>query len=55
MTTILIIEDEPELSKILRSYMEQAGFTDVSYRNLSFGIACIHVGRKPAGAVKAAR
>jgi demethylmenaquinone methyltransferase/2-methoxy-6-polyprenyl-1,4-benzoquinol methylase len=38
-----------------QALMEQAGFTDVSYRNLSFGIACIHVGRKPAGAVKAAR
>ena len=38
-----------------QALMEQAGFTDVSYRNLSFGIACIHAGRKPAGAVKAAR
>jgi demethylmenaquinone methyltransferase/2-methoxy-6-polyprenyl-1,4-benzoquinol methylase len=26
--------------------MQQAGFADVRYRNLSFGIACIHVGRK---------
>ena len=26
MTTILIIEDEPELVKILRSYLEKAGF-----------------------------
>lgn len=28
--------------------IEQAGFTHVSYRNLSFGIACIHVGTRPA-------
>jgi DNA-binding response OmpR family regulator len=27
MTTILIIEDEPELVKVLRSYLEKAGFT----------------------------
>ena len=27
MATILIIEDEPELVKILRSYLEQAGFS----------------------------
>lgn len=27
MPTILIIEDEPELVKVLRSYLEQAGFT----------------------------
>ena len=26
MATILIIEDEPELVKVLRSYLEQAGF-----------------------------
>ncbi len=30
MTTILIVEDEPELVKILRSYLEQAGFTVLS-------------------------
>ncbi len=28
--------------------IEQAGFAHVSYRNLSFGIACIHVGTRPA-------
>ena len=28
--------------------IEQAGFTKVSYRNLSFGIACVHVGTRPA-------
>ena len=27
MTTVLIIEDEPELVKVLRAYLEQAGFT----------------------------
>ncbi|NMC13853.1 MAG: response regulator transcription factor [Chloroflexi bacterium] len=27
MSTILIIEDEPELVKVLRAYLEQAGFT----------------------------
>jgi DNA-binding response OmpR family regulator len=27
MTTILIIEDEPELVRVLRSYLEQAGYT----------------------------
>src|SRR4030042_788616 len=27
MSTILIIEDEPELVRVLRSYLEQAGFT----------------------------
>jgi two-component system alkaline phosphatase synthesis response regulator PhoP len=30
MSTILIIEDEPELVKILRSYLEQAGFSVLS-------------------------
>ncbi len=30
MSTILIIEDEPELVKVLRSYLEQSGFTVLS-------------------------
>jgi len=30
MSTILIIEDEPELVKVLRSYLEQAGFSVLS-------------------------
>ncbi len=30
MSTILIIEDEPELVKVLRSYLEQAGFEVIS-------------------------
>lgn len=30
MTTILIIEDESELVKVLRSYLEQAGFTVIT-------------------------
>ncbi|MDP2786346.1 MAG: class I SAM-dependent methyltransferase [Sulfurimicrobium sp.] len=32
----------------MRGIMEQAGFSAVSYRNLSFGIACLHRGVKPA-------
>ena len=27
--------------------IEAAGFTDVHFRNLSFGIACIHIGVRP--------
>lgn len=34
--------------------IEQAGFTDVGYRNLSFGIAAIHTGTRPASAATAA-
>ena len=30
MSTILVIEDEPELVKVLRSYLEQAGFNVLS-------------------------
>lgn len=30
-----------------KSMLEQAGLEDVSYQNLSFGIACIHNGVKP--------
>jgi two-component system alkaline phosphatase synthesis response regulator PhoP len=30
MATILVIEDEPELVKVLRSYLEQAGFSVMS-------------------------
>ena len=33
--------------------IEQAGFEQVSYRNLSLGIACIHVGTRPTGATPA--
>jgi demethylmenaquinone methyltransferase/2-methoxy-6-polyprenyl-1,4-benzoquinol methylase len=32
----------------MKALMERAGFADVHYRNLTFGIACIHVGTKPA-------
>ena len=38
-----------------QALMQQAGFGDVSYRNLSLGIACIHVGTKPAPAGKGSR
>jgi demethylmenaquinone methyltransferase / 2-methoxy-6-polyprenyl-1,4-benzoquinol methylase len=34
--------------RAFKALIEQAGYTDVAYRNLSFGIACIHVGRRPA-------
>jgi demethylmenaquinone methyltransferase/2-methoxy-6-polyprenyl-1,4-benzoquinol methylase len=27
--------------------IQRVGFTDVTYQNLSLGIACIHAGRKP--------
>lgn len=30
MSTLLIIEDEPELARVLRSYLEKAGFTVVT-------------------------
>ncbi|MEA3292293.1 MAG: class I SAM-dependent methyltransferase [Pseudomonadota bacterium] len=35
--------DQEEMKKL----MEQTGFRNVNYRNLSFGIACIHEGTKP--------
>ena len=31
----------------MKQHMEDAGFVNVTYRNLSFGIACIHAGTKP--------
>lgn len=31
----------------MQQLMEAAGLCDVHYRNLSFGIACLHVGTKP--------
>lgn len=34
--------------KAFKSTMEQAGFSDVRYRNLTFGIACLHSGTKAA-------
>lgn len=33
--------------RAFKAMIEQAGFTDVCYRNLSFGIACIHSGTRP--------
>lgn len=36
--------DQEEMKRL----MEQAGMVDVHYTNLSFGIACLHLGRKPA-------
>ena len=34
--------------RAFKALIEQAGFTDVSYRNLSLGIAAIHTGTRPA-------
>ena len=33
--------------RAFKAMIEQAGFADVAYRNLSFGIACIHSGTRP--------
>ena len=41
--------DQREMQRI----MERAGFVDVRWRNLSFGIACIHQGTRPAHGVAA--
>jgi demethylmenaquinone methyltransferase/2-methoxy-6-polyprenyl-1,4-benzoquinol methylase len=35
--------------KTMQAAMQQAGFADVGYRNLSLGIACIHWGQRPTG------
>ncbi len=35
--------------EVLKDLFEEAGFDDVHYKNLSFGIACIHLGFKPTG------
>lgn len=32
----------------MKGIMERAGFREVSYRNLSLGIACLHIGVKPS-------
>jgi two-component system alkaline phosphatase synthesis response regulator PhoP len=39
MATILIIEDEPELVKVLRSYLEQAGFGVLSAQRGDSGLS----------------
>lgn len=39
MSTILIIEDEPELVKVLRSYLEQAGYAVLSAGRGDAGLA----------------
>ena len=36
--------DQPAFRRLI----EDAGFTDVRYRNQSFGVACIHIGVRPA-------
>ena len=39
MPTILVIEDEPELIKVLRSYLEQAGFTVLTAQRGDTGLS----------------
>lgn len=39
MQTILIVEDEPELVKVLRSYLEQAGFNVISANRGDSGLS----------------
>ncbi len=34
----------------MKALMEEAGFVEVRYRNFSLGIACLHIGCKPAHA-----
>jgi len=31
----------------MKALIERTGYVNVDYRNLSFGIACIHTGAKP--------
>ena len=40
------IEGFPDQEE-MKALFEQAGFVDVSYRNYSFGIACLHTGVRP--------
>ena len=39
MATVLIIEDEPELVKVLRSYLEQAGFSVLTAQRGDSGLS----------------
>jgi two-component system alkaline phosphatase synthesis response regulator PhoP len=39
MSTILVIEDEPELIKVLRSYLEQAGFSVLTAQRGDTGLS----------------
>ncbi|MGE5123577.1 MAG: response regulator, partial [Acidobacteriaceae bacterium] len=41
--TLLIIEDEPELVRVLRSYLEQAGFTVLSAARGDTGLSAWEV------------
>jgi len=43
------ILDWPD-QRTLSGWIRDAGFTDVSYRNLTAGVVALHRGRKPAGA-----
>jgi demethylmenaquinone methyltransferase/2-methoxy-6-polyprenyl-1,4-benzoquinol methylase len=40
------IRDWPD-QRTLAGWIREAGWTDVEYRNLSFGIVALHLGRKP--------
>lgn len=42
------IENWPD-QRVLASMMRDAGFGDVAYRNLTFGIVALHRGQKPVG------
>lgn len=44
------IKDWPN-QKTLALWLSEAGFTNVGYRNLTFGIVALHRGTKPLGAV----
>ncbi|MFT4229173.1 MAG: ubiquinone/menaquinone biosynthesis methyltransferase, partial [Microbacterium sp.] len=43
------IADWPD-QRTLSAWLREAGWADVAYRNLSFGIVALHRARKPAGA-----
>jgi demethylmenaquinone methyltransferase/2-methoxy-6-polyprenyl-1,4-benzoquinol methylase len=39
-----VFPDQQQLARLF----EQTGFEQVGFRNLSFGIACLHSGTRPA-------
>ena len=41
------IKDWPD-QRTLSAWIREAGWTDVAYRNLSFGIVALHRARKPS-------
>lgn len=36
-----------EAREVIADYMQQAGFQEVHYRDLTFGVVCVHMGVKP--------